>query len=220
MKTVAIVPIKLNNQRLPQKNTKSFTNGKPLCHYILTTLLRVKSIDEIYVYCSDPYIQNFIPEGVQYLQRSHSLDRDSSTMNEILKHFAKEIQADTYVLTHTTAPFLREESISRGIDAVLSGRYDSAFAAKKLQVFLWENGRPFNYELTNIPRTQDLAPLYSETCGLYIYQAQLLTGFGRRIGERPFIIELDEIESLDINGAEDFIIADAVYNHILRSKES
>ena len=26
-KIVAIVPMKLNNQRLPQKNTKAFTNG-------------------------------------------------------------------------------------------------------------------------------------------------------------------------------------------------
>ena len=42
MKTVAIVPMKLNNRRLPQKNTKSFTNGKPLCHYILSTLLTVE----------------------------------------------------------------------------------------------------------------------------------------------------------------------------------
>lgn len=33
----SFVPMKLNNQRLPQKNTKSFTNGKPLCHYILAT---------------------------------------------------------------------------------------------------------------------------------------------------------------------------------------
>ena len=39
MKIIAIVPMKLNNRRLPQKNTKSFTNGKPLCHYILSTLL-------------------------------------------------------------------------------------------------------------------------------------------------------------------------------------
>ena len=28
MKIVAIVPMKLNNTRLPQKNTKAFTNGK------------------------------------------------------------------------------------------------------------------------------------------------------------------------------------------------
>ena len=37
MKTVAVVPMKLNNRRLPQKNTKPFTNGKPLCWYILST---------------------------------------------------------------------------------------------------------------------------------------------------------------------------------------
>jgi len=53
MKTVAIVPMKLNNRRLPQKNTKAFTNGKPLCHYILSTLLTVDGIDEVYVYCSN-----------------------------------------------------------------------------------------------------------------------------------------------------------------------
>ena len=31
--------MKLNNRRLPQKNTKPFTNGRPLCWYILSTLL-------------------------------------------------------------------------------------------------------------------------------------------------------------------------------------
>ena len=54
MKVTAFVPMKLNNERLPGKNTKAFTNGKPLCQYILNTLLKVKEIDEIYVYCSDP----------------------------------------------------------------------------------------------------------------------------------------------------------------------
>lgn len=39
MKTIAIVPMKLNNRCLPQKNTKCFTNGKPFCYYILSTLL-------------------------------------------------------------------------------------------------------------------------------------------------------------------------------------
>ena len=48
-KIVAIVPMKLNNQRLPQKNTKAFTNGKPLCYYILSTLLKIEKIDEVYV---------------------------------------------------------------------------------------------------------------------------------------------------------------------------
>jgi len=40
MKTVAVVPMKLNNSRLPNKNIKEFTNGKPLCHYILLLSIR------------------------------------------------------------------------------------------------------------------------------------------------------------------------------------
>lgn len=219
MKTVAIVPMKLNNRRLPQKNTKSFTNGKPLCWYILSTLLTVEGVDEVYVYCSNPDIKEFIPERVKYLRRSESLDQDTTKMNEVLKAFANDVTADVYVMTHTTAPFISKESIEKGLSAVVSGEYDSSFAAKKLQDFLWKDGKPFNYELNNIPRTQDLPPLFEETSGFYIYKSEVMTKFGRRIGDKPFIVEVSEIESIDIDEPEDFMIADAIYNHIYKDKD-
>lgn len=212
MKTIAVVPMKLNNRRLPQKNTKSFTNGKPLCWYILSTLLKVEGIDEVYVYCSNPDIKNFIPDGVKYLKRSESLDQDTTKMNEVLQCFAEDVPADIYVMTHTTAPFISDKSIKSGLDAVKSGEYDSSFAAKKLQDFLWKDGKPFNYELDNIPRTQDIAPLFEETSGFYIYNSEVITKFNRRIGNKPFIVEIGEIESVDIDEPEDFEIADAIYN--------
>ena len=215
MKTVAIVPMKLNNRRLPQKNTKCFTNGKPLCHYILSTLLKVKGIDEVYVYCSNPDIQEFIPEGVKYLRRSSSLDQDITKMNEVLRCFANEVSADIYVMTHTTAPFIKKESIEKGLEAVKSGKYDSSFAAKKLQDFLWKDGKPFNYELDNIARTQDSPLIYKETSGFYIYKNNIMSEFNRRIGDKPFIVEVGEIEGVDIDEAEDFVIADAIYNYEL-----
>lgn len=214
MKTVAIVPMKLNNRRLPQKNTKSFTNGEPLCHYILSTLLRVDGIDEVYVYCSNPSIQEFIPKGVKYLKRSENLDQDSTKMNEVLQSFARDVPSDVYVMTHTTAPFISVESITKGLEAVKTGGYDSAFAAKKLQDFLWKDGRPFNYSLDAIPRTQDLPPLYEETSGFYIYKSNVITDLNRRIGNNPFIVEVSEIESIDIDEPEDFKIADAVFNYL------
>lgn len=218
MKVVAVVPMKLNNRRLPQKNTKSFTNGKPLCYYILNTLLQVEQIDEVYVYCSNPDIQEFIPDGVRYLRRSSSLDQDTTKMNEVLQCFAADVPADIYVMTHTTAPFVRAESIRKGLDAVCSGAYDSAFAAKKLQDFLWKDGVPFNYALDQIPRTQDLPALYEETSGFYIYRNEVMTQKNRRIGDVPFIVEVSEIESTDIDEAEDFAIADAIFNHIFKAE--
>lgn len=214
MSTIAVVPMKLNNRRLPQKNTKSFTNGKPLCYYILSTLLSVKEIEEVYVYCSNPDIRNYIPEGVRYLQRSEDLDQDTTSMTEVLTCFTKEVPADIYVMTHTTAPFISRESIEKGLKAVESGGYDSAFAAKKLQDFLWKDGVPFNYDLTNIPRTQDLPALFEETSGFYIYKQDVMAKLHRRIGENPYIVEVNEIESVDIDELEDFIIADAIFNHV------
>ena len=218
MKIVAIVPMKLNNRRLPQKNTKSFTNGKPLCYYILSTLLTVEEIDEVYVYCSNPDIQEFIPYGVKYLKRSESLDQDTTSMTEVLTCFTQEVPADIYVMTHTTAPFMTKESIEKGLAAVKSGDYDSSFAAKKLQDFLWKDGVPFNYALDNIPRTQDLPALYEETSGFYIYKKEVMSELHRRIGENPFIVEVGEIESVDIDEAEDFMIADAIFNHLFLNK--
>lgn len=218
MKTVAVVPMKLNNRRLPQKNTKSFTNGRPLCCYILSTLLTIDGIDEVYVYCSNPDIKGFIPEGVKYIKRSEVLDQDTTKMNEVLQCFAKDVPADIFVMTHTTAPFISKDSIEKGLRAVESGEYDSSFAAKKVQDFLWKDGVPFNYELNNIPRTQELPPLYEETSGFYIYRSDVMTKLNRRIGDRPFIVEVGEIEGVDIDEAEDFMIADAIFNHIFLKK--
>lgn len=216
MKIVAVVPMKLNNKRLPQKNTKSFTNGKPLCWYILSTLTKISEIDEIYVYCSNPDIREYIPDGVKYLERSVTLDQDTTKMNEVLQCFADEVEADIYVMTHTTAPFIKPESIRKGLDAVSSGKFDSSFAAKKLQDFIWKDGNPYNYSLDSIPRTQDLPVMYQETSGFYIYKKDIITQMNRRIGNKPFIVEVGEIESVDIDEAEDFVIADAIYNHIFR----
>ena len=181
MKVVGIVPMKLNNQRLPQKNTKAFRNGKPLCHYILTTLLKVSGIDEV----------------------------------EVLQSFASEVPADIYVLAHTTSPFISAKSIEKGLKAVYSEKYDSSFAAKKVQDFLWKDGKPFNYSLDSIPRTQDLPVLYEETSGFYIFENHIITEWNRRIGNRPYIVEVNEIESIDIDEGEDFMIAEAIYNHLI-----
>lgn len=213
MRIVAVVPMKLNSRRCPNKNMRSFTNGDPLCTYVLKTLLQVKDIDEVFVYCSDASIVQYLPERVTFLQRPEYLDRDSTAMNEVLKSFADDISADIYVMTHVTAPFIKVSSIDKGIKAVSEGQYDSSFAARKIQDFMWQDNRPMNYQLDNIPRTQDLEVVWMETSGFYIYRQNVISDMKRRIGDNPFIVEVDEIESIDIDEKIDFEIADAIYNY-------
>lgn len=219
MKIVAFVPIKTNNERLPGKNTKKFSNGKPLINYILETLLRTKGIDDIYVYCSDEQIKCYLPDGVKFLKRDEYLDKSTTSFNEVLKCFARDISADIYLLTHATAPFISSTSFERGISAVRSGAYDSALTVEKMQEFMWKEGAPFNYSPERIPRTQDLDSYYIETCGMYIYTADLINNESRRIGHHPYLVEVSKIEACDINNPEDFVIADAIammrYNDLI-----
>lgn len=216
MKVVAVVPIKLNNERLPGKNIKSLENGKPLCSYILETLLEVNLIDEVYVYCSDEKIIEYIPEQVIFRKRSSTLDTNETKMNEILKSFADDVKADLYVLTHATSPFVCKDSFKNGITAIKDNGYDSAFTVEKMNEFLWTNDKPFNYELDNIPRTQDLQPFYIETSGFYMYKSFVINNLNRRIGDNPKLIEIDKFESCDINNYEDFDIAQAYFDYLVK----
>lgn len=212
MKIVAVVPIKLNNERLPGKNIKILEKNKPLCSYILETLCDVKYLDEIYVYCSDETIKNYIPKEATYLKRSQNLDTNDTKMNEILVNFAIDIQADIYVMTHATAPFIQAKSIEKGIEAVLNENFDSSFSVEKLHEFLWQDGTPYNYSLDNIPRTQDLPAIYRETSGFYIYKEFIIRNMKQRIGNKPFLVEVNKIEAVDIDTAEDFNFAKQICN--------
>ena len=209
MKTVAFVPIRLNSQRVSGKNLR-LLGGEPLMCHILRTLTRVEGIDEVYVFCSDERIVELLPEGVRFLKRSDELDRDTTLGREIYDAFTARVEADLYVLAHATSPFIRPETIAGALDKVRSGEYDSAFSAEKIQTFAWYEGRPLNYALDNIPRTQTIEPVYIETSAFFIFPRELWCTHHRRIGDRPYMAVVERVEGLDIDYPEDFAMAEII----------
>lgn len=218
MKTVALVPIKMNNERTPGKNTMRFDDGTPLIHFILKTLLEVKNIDEVYVYCSKDEIKEYLLPDVKFIKRDEKYDSKTADVNDMFYSFAKTVKADIYVLAHATAPFLLSDTIEKGINIVETGEYDSAVAVRKMQEFLWADGNPLNYSLEKIPRTQDLEPIYVETTGLYIYKEDVICEMRRRIGKKPYMLEVDLLEATDINNPIDFEIANVLYSNIIKKR--
>lgn len=215
-KTVAFVPLKLNNERLPGKNTKPFKCGKPLLTYILSTLTKVNGIDEAYVYCSNEEVKKYLPEGIKFLKRSESLDTGSTLIIDVLKAFANDVDADVYVLTHATAPFIRPSTIETAIQKVQSNEYDSAFTVRAVQEFLWIDGQAI-YDTARIPRTQDINNVFAETTGLYVYTKELIQN-GRRIGCNPCRIPVDFIEATDINQPIDFELAQVIFDNYIKNE--
>lgn len=209
MTIIAIMPIKMNNERLPGKNTK-ILGKKPLLQYELDSLVETELLDEIDVFCSSEDIQEYLPEKVNFVKRSEELDLPTSNFTQIFEAFMSEKDADIYVYAHATAPFITVDTMKECIEAVQSGKYDSAFCAIKLQDYLWKNGEPLNFDASNVPRTQDLEPIYQETSGVYVFTKEVFEKYHRRIGKNPYIKEVSFKEAVDIDEAEDFRLAEVL----------
>ena len=217
---VAVIPARGGSKGLPGKNLKKFSDGTPLMSMIQRACLGTKLINDIYVYCSNSLVCEYLELGVKYLKRPESLDSNKSNCNDIIREFMKKIEADIYVVSHATGPFTKSKSIDACIEAVASGEYDSAFLGRKIQEFLWKEGSAINFDIQHFPRTQDLIPIYSEAPGAYVFSKTTFKTYDRRVGIKPFIYEISEIESRDIDCPEDFEIADAIYMKLLRNYNS
>lgn len=206
MKTIALIPIKLNSQRLPHKNILPIA-GHPLCWHLCNTLSQVKGLDEVYVYCSDPSVQQYIPKVTKFLQRPEWLDGDLVKGFDIYREFIKTVDSDVYVLAHTTSPFIKASSCQTALNHILSGENDSAFSAKRIQTFAWYHGKPINYDLNDVPRTQDMEPIWVETSAFFMFRKEIFTVYNRRIGFNPYIQEVSDIEAIDIDEKKDYDMA-------------
>lgn len=209
MKTVAFVPVRLNSKRVIGKNLK-LLGGKPLLCYILETLVKVAAIDEVYLYCSNEDVTPYLPDGVKFLKRPAFLDRDETLGKEIYDEFTKTVEADVYILAHTTSPFIKQETIETALNMIISGGYDSAFSAEKIQTFAWYDGKPLNYDLKEIPRTQTIEPVYIETSAFFMFMRDVWKVHGQRIGFKPYMAVVDKIEGVDIDWPEDFEMAERI----------
>lgn len=216
MKTVALIPIKLGSKRVPQKNIKPFFDGTPLMYFIQRACLESGNIDEVYIYCSDEAVIPYVLPGVKFLKRPEFLNGDNINANDFIREFMKTVDADIYVNAHTTSPFAKPATIAECVDKVASGEYDSAFCAEAIRTFMWENGKPLNFDPSHFPRTQDLPLIYGETSIAYVFTKESFLKHNRRLGSNPYIKEVDKIEAMDIDYPEDFEICNAIYREMMK----
>ena len=204
MKIRAIVPIKLNNERFPNKNL-ALLGGVPLCTHLLTTLSKIDEIDT-YVYCSSDSILSYLPNGIKFFKRSPELDHFSVKRQQIVSSMLRDLPSDIYVYAHVTNPFLTEKSIRSAIQAVAQEGYDSAIGVTAHQKYIWYKNEPINFDTKNLLRTQDIEPVYMEM-GLFVFRHEVAIRNGSVYGKNRKLIPVTEVEAVDIDYKEDLDFA-------------
>jgi CMP-N-acetylneuraminic acid synthetase len=222
MKIAAIIPMRHESVRVKGKNYRMLA-GKPLYQHIIDTLLLVPEINTVVVDTDSPLIMDGIRQkypGVQVLVRPEHLRADWIPMNEVLMNATSQIEADLYLQTHSTNPLLKTETISRAVQTLVDSypSFDTLFSVTRVQSRLWDSlARPINHNAAILLRTQDLPPVYEENSCLYLFTRQTLEQQRNRIGLRPYLFTLDPIEAWDIDEEVDFVIADLLLSHRLKT---
>ena len=212
---VALVPMKHHSARVPGKNLR-LLGGIPLYHHIIKTLEECPSISEIIIDTDSQEIQTDVKTAfpnVRIIERPKNLCGDMVPMTDILYHDSCQVPADLYLQTHCTNPFLLSGTIEKAVSCweSLSINHDSLFSVTRLQSRLWDSRAfPINHDPETLLRTQDLPPIYLENSCLYLFSQELIQENRRRIGERPYFFEINQLEALDIDDEIDFRLAESI----------
>lgn len=211
----ALVPMRHHSQRVPQKNYRLIA-GKPLYAHILSTLMDCPEISQIVVDTDSDVIlaglKSDFPDIVRIL-RPEELSGDTVSMNDVLMHDVNQAPADLYLQTHSTNPLLKAQTISNAIKAFREDKdgHDSLFSVTRLQTRLWdENTQPLNHDPHELLQTQDLPPVFEENSCIYLFTGENLKARDNRMGEKPFMFEIDPLEALDIDEEYDFQMAEVM----------
>lgn len=214
-RTVAVVPMRHNSERVPGKNYRPLA-GIPLYHHVVRTLSAVPEIDQIVIDTDSDFIIGDCAEHfprVQVLLRPEHLRDGAIAMNDVLLNTLDQVDADIVLQTHSTNPFLKAETVSHALNLFTQPGhdFDSVFSVTRLQARLWDaETRPVNHDPSVLLRTQDLAPLFIENSCFFIFTPELLRRRGNRIGAGPRMVEMAPLEAVDIDTEEDFALAAAI----------
>lgn len=217
-KTVALLPMKGHSERVSGKNFRAFA-GRPLFRWVLDTLLAIEEIDRVVINTDARQVlaEHGLTSGGRVIirDRKPEICGDFVSMNLVLADDVAEIEAEAYLMTHTTNPLLSVETIRTALrryrEEVASGRADSLFSVNRFQTrFYRADGSAINHDPNKLIRTQDLEPWFEENSNLYIFSRASFAATQARIGKRPLLFETPREESADIDDATGWVIAESL----------
>jgi CMP-N-acetylneuraminic acid synthetase len=218
-KISAIVPMRHSSERVFGKNYRDFA-GKPLFFHIIETLLKCNYLSNVIIDTDSRVIIELTREhfpNVIILERPEHLRDGGIAMNDVLLNIINQVDSDFFLQTHSTNPLISVNTVENGLVNFINNypMYDSLFSVTRKNVRYWDNlSRPINHNKNILLRTQDLPSIFEENSCMYIFSKKILETKHNRIGDRPFMYEVPEIEAQDIDVELNFKVAEFLYKEI------
>lgn len=209
----ALIPVRSGSVRVANKNLAPFA-GSSLLEIKIQQLLRVPGLDEICVSSDDESMLEVARKaGATAIPRDPYYASNVVPMSEVYSYMAAQVDSEHILLTHVTNPLVGPATYGNAVESYIanSPKHDSLTTVAKVQEFLYLDGKAINYDPMQKPRSQDLPSILRLTHAISILTREMMVRKRDSMGNSPYLLELTQEESIDIDTPLDFEIAEFVF---------
>jgi len=222
---VAVIPVKENSERVPNKNFRPFNSeGESLIDITIKKLSRIEILDHIYISTDKEDFKIDDNEAITVLKREKKFCNNIVPWSDVIYNVMKSIpEKDNTIImwSHTTTPLFK--SYEKALKTFLeldSVKYNSLVVVEKLKEFIIdEKGMPWNYMYGIWHKySQDLPNLYKITGSLFINELSEMLNTRYVINSKPFLFEIDSKFGIDIDTEWEYELAQILYKYLFENK--
>lgn len=211
----AIIPVKGNSMRLPNKNILPFGESNLLIHKI-EQLKKVKGITDIIVSSdSDEMLKMAEDTGVKALKRPRQYADESVPFGMFLEYICKEVPNNHIMWACCTSPlvepYLYNKAIRLYFEKLQEG-FDSLITVLPYQHYLMDEKGPINFKQgLEHKNSEQLPVIFHFTNGINLAPKDKIIEWHYNYGPNPYRLLVNKREAADIDDMYDYVCAKAMY---------
>jgi N-acylneuraminate cytidylyltransferase len=213
MSVKGLIMVRSGSTRVENKNIRPFA-GTTLLEIKIKQLLKIKELDGVVVNSNDDKMLLMAEKlGAEAVKREGYYASNTVSINEVYQNIAENCNSEYIVHCNATNPLIKDETISKIINTYFDckGKYKSVNSATMVKEFMWLGGKPINYDVAKMPRSQDLPDVMALNFAANMISRKDMIECRNVISKMPLLLPIDDIESIDIDYEIDFMMAEFFY---------
>lgn len=210
----AVIPVKANSTRLPNKNILPFGDSNLLISKI-NSLKKTNNLKEIIVSSdSDVMLKMAMDNGIKAIKRPKEFADESRPFCDFLDYICEIITGEHLLWACCTSPFVDETLFNKAIniyyEALQKGN-DSLITVLPFQHFLLDEKGPMNFGIGKNHKNSQFLPKYDFfTNGVVLAPKTVVRKLHYNFGNNPYRLIVSQKEAIDIDTEFDYICANAI----------
>lgn len=214
-KITAVIPVKGNSARLPDKNILPFGDSNLLLHKIN----QLKQVEGLYeIICSsdsDKMLEIAEKAGIKAIKRPTKYADESVPFGMFLEYVCDIVEGDHVMWACATSPcvepYLYNKAIKTYFEKLKEG-YDSLITCDPYKTYLMDEKGPLNFSMGLAHKNSEQLPmLYHFTNGINLAPTEKIREWHYNYGPNAYRLMINKREAADIDDVYDYEMAKALY---------